>query len=148
MSVNKVILVGHVGADPEIRHLDNNLSVANFNLATSETYIAKNGEKVTTTEWHRIVLWRKLAEFAEKFIVKGKQIYIEGRLRSRSYDDKDGQKRYVTEIFGDVVRLLGSRETPITETPPTSNNNKIENTGAGPVEEPDPIDQPDDDLPF
>lgn len=147
MSVNKVILVGHVGADPEIRHLDNNVSVANFRLATSESYIAKNGEKVTTTEWHNVVLWRSLADLAEKYIRKGKQLYIEGRIRTRSYDDKDGQKRYITEIYGDVVRLLGSRETPISESPST-NNYKPENPVAGPVEEPDPIDQPDDDLPF
>ena len=109
MSINKVILVGNVGKDPEIRHLDNNLSVANFSLATSETYTNKNGEKVTQTEWHNIVLWRKLAEFAEKYVRKGRQLYIEGRIRTRSYE-KDGSIRYVTDIYGDQIQLLGRRE--------------------------------------
>ena len=93
MSVNKVILVGHVGKDPEIRHLDSGVAVANFSLATSENYIAKNGDKVSTTEWHNIVLWRGLAEVAEKYVTKGRQLYIEGRIRTRSWDDKDGNKR-------------------------------------------------------
>jgi len=108
MSVNKVILVGNVGRDPEIRHLDNGVAVANFPLATSESYTAKNGEKVTTTEWHNIVLWRGLADVAEKYVTKGRQLYIEGRIRTRSYDDKDGVKKYVTEIYGDVMQMLGS----------------------------------------
>lgn len=110
MSVNKVILVGNVGKDPEVRHLDSGVSVANFPLATSETYTAKNGEKVTTTEWHNIVVWRGLADVAEKYVTKGRQLYIEGRIRTRSYDDKDGNKRYITEIYGDVMQLLGSRD--------------------------------------
>jgi len=109
MSVNKVILVGNVGKDPEIRHLDTGVAVANFTLATSESYVAKNGEKVTTTEWHNIVLWRGLAEVAEKYVTKGRQLYIEGRIRTRNYDDKDGNKRYITEIYGDVMQMLGSK---------------------------------------
>lgn len=109
MSVNKVILVGNVGKDPEIRHLDSGVAVANFPLATSESYTAKNGEKVTTTEWHNIVLWRGLAEVAEKYVTKGRQLYIEGRIRTRNYDDKDGNKRYITEIYGDTMQMLGSK---------------------------------------
>ena len=109
MSVNKVILVGNVGKDPEVRHLDTGVAVANFPLATSETYVAKNGEKVTTTEWHNIVLWRGLAEVAEKYVTKGRQLYIEGRIRTRNYDDKDGNKRYITEIYGDTMQMLGSK---------------------------------------
>lgn len=109
MSVNKVILVGNVGKDPEIRHLDTGIAVANFPLATSETYTAKNGEKVTTTEWHNIVLWRGLAEVAEKYVTKGRQLYIEGRIRTRNYDDKDGNKRYITEIYGDTMQMLGTK---------------------------------------
>jgi single-strand DNA-binding protein len=147
MSVNKVILVGNVGADPEVRHLDNNVAVANFRMATSETYTAKNGERVTTTEWHNIVLWRNLAELAEKYIRKGKQIYVEGRIRTRSYDDKDGQKRYITEIFGDVVRLLGTRDTQQGEGS-TENHYTRETPSVNQVESPGPDDQPDDDLPF
>jgi len=109
MSVNKVILVGNVGKDPEIRHLDTGVAVANFPLATSESYTAKNGEKVTTTEWHNIVLWRGLAEVAEKYVTKGRQLYIEGRIRTRNYDDKDGNKRYITEIYGDTMQMLGTK---------------------------------------
>jgi single-strand DNA-binding protein len=108
MSVNKVILVGNVGKDPEIRHLDSGVAVANFPLATSESYTAKNGDKVTSTEWHNIVLWRGLAEVAEKYITKGRQLYIEGRIKTRSYDDKDGNKRYITEIVANVMQMLGS----------------------------------------
>lgn len=147
MSVNKVILLGNVGADPEIRHLDNNVKVANLRMATSETYTAKNGEKVTTTEWHSVVLWRGLAELAEKYIRKGRQIYVEGRLRTRSWDDKEGQKRYTTEIFGDVVQLLGPRDTQ----PDSGNSNNQErgvNTAEPPVQDADFADQPEDDLPF
>lgn len=147
MSINKVILVGNVGADPEVRHLDNNVAVANLRLATSETYVAKNGEKVTTTEWHNIVLWRGLADLAEKYIRKGRQIYVEGRIRTRSYDDKDGQKRYVTEIYGDVVRLLGSRDSSASEGPGDTNFTR-ETQSSGQVDTPDYGNHSDDDLPF
>ena len=114
MSINKVILVGNVGKDPEIRHLDSGVSVANFPLATSESYTAKNGDRVTTTEWHNIVLWRGLADVAEKYVTKGRQLYIEGRIRTRSYDDKEGNKRYITEIYGDVMQMLGKRDDQTT----------------------------------
>jgi single-strand DNA-binding protein len=111
MSVNKVILVGHAGKDAEVRYLDNNVAVATFSFATSETYTAKSGEKVTNTEWHNIVAWRALGEFAGKYIQKGRQLYIEGRIRSRSYDDKDGVKKYITEILADTIQLLGKKES-------------------------------------
>lgn len=107
--VNRVILIGNVGQDPEIRHLDSGVSVANFTLATNESYKDKAGEKVTQTEWHRVVLWRGLAEVAEKFVKKGELLYIEGRLRTRSWDDKDGIKRYTTEVFGDTMKMLGRK---------------------------------------
>jgi single-strand DNA-binding protein len=109
MAVNKVILVGNVGKDPEIRHLDSGVAVANFPLATSESYLAKNGDKVESTEWHNIVVWRGLADVAEKYVTKGRQLYIEGKIKTRSWDDKDGNKRYTTEIVADVLQLLGSR---------------------------------------
>jgi len=145
MSINKVILVGNVGKDPEIRHLDSGVAVATFTLATSETYIAKNGDKVTSTEWHNIVLWRGLAEVAEKYVRKGKQLYIEGRIRTRSYEDKDGQKRYVTEIYGDVMKLLGSRESQTGTHPEPATKTEFK----PPVnEEPDYHSGGDDDLPF
>ncbi len=147
MSVNKVILVGNVGKDPEVRHLDSGVAVANFPLATSESYTAKNGDRVTTTEWHNIVLWRGLADVAEKYVTKGKQLYIEGRIRTRSYDDKDGNKKYITEIYGDVMQMLGSRDSG-----QSGDQQENTNTSSGAVQsgkEPD-IDIPegDDDLPF
>lgn len=107
--VNKVILVGNLGKDPEVRHLDNGRAVANFPIATSETYKNKQGERVTNTEWHNIVLWTPLAEIAEKFLKKGSQVYIEGKLTTRSWDDQDGNKRYTTEVVGRDLTLLGSR---------------------------------------
>jgi single-strand DNA-binding protein len=109
MSVNKVILVGNVGKDPETRYLDEGVSVSKFPLATSETYRNKDGEKVSTTEWHNVVLWRGLAQVAEKYVKKGTQLYIEGRIRTRSYDDRDGNKRYITEIVADNMQMLGRR---------------------------------------
>jgi len=121
MSVNKVILIGNVGKDPEIRHLDSNVSVASFSLATSEVYNNKAGEKVTQTEWHNIVCWRNLANLAEKFIHKGSQVYIEGRIRSRTYDSNDGVKKTAYEIYADEVRLLdkksGGQTNQVTEGP-------------------------------
>ena len=109
MSVNKVILVGNVGQDPEIRYLDNNTPVCNIRLATSEVYKNKNSERVTATEWHNVVLWRGLAEVADKYVKKGSQLYIEGKLRTRSWDDKDNNKRYTTEVVADVMQMLGRR---------------------------------------
>ena len=109
MSINKVILIGNVGKDPEVRHLESNVSVANFTLATSENYTNKSGEKVTTTEWHNIVCWRGLASIAENYIRKGSQIYVDGKIRTRSYDAPDGSKRYITEILADSIQLLGKK---------------------------------------
>jgi single-strand DNA-binding protein len=108
--INKVILVGNLGKDPEVRYTGNQVPVATFSLATTETYKDNNGERRDQTEWHNIVAWRQLAEVAEKFLRKGKQIYVEGKLRTRSYDDKDGNKRYTTEVVADVIQMLGRRE--------------------------------------
>ena len=107
--INKVILLGNVGKDPEVKYFDNESSVANFSLATSETYTNKNGEKVTNTEWHNVQAWRGLAKVVEKYVKKGDLIYIEGRIKTRSYDDKDGNKKYITEILVDEMKMLGSR---------------------------------------
>ena len=107
--INKVILLGNVGKDPEVKYFDNESSVANFSLATSETYTNKNGEKVTNTEWHNVQAWRGLAKVVEKYVKKGDLIYIEGRIKTRSYDDKDGNKKYITEILADEMKMLGSR---------------------------------------
>ena len=107
--VNKVILIGNVGKDPETRYLEGGATVTRFPLATSEVYKNKAGEKIENTEWHNIVLWRSLAEIADKFVKKGSQLYIEGRIRTTSYDDKEGNKKYFTEIVGDVMRFLGKK---------------------------------------
>jgi single-strand DNA-binding protein len=108
MSVNKVILIGRAGKDPEFRQFDNN-QVATISLATSEHYKDKEGKKVETTEWHRVVIWGKQAEIAEKYIKKGSQVYVEGKNKTRSYDDKDGKKVYITEVVCDTFRLLDSK---------------------------------------
>jgi len=105
--VNKVILIGNLGADPEVRHLQNGASVANFRIATTETYKDKQtGEKREQTEWHSIVAWRGLAEITEKYLRKGSKVYVEGKLRTRKWQDKDGQDRYTTEIHADEMNML------------------------------------------
>jgi single-strand DNA-binding protein len=111
MSVNKIILLGNVGKDPEVRYFDNGGAVANFTLATTERgYTAANGTQVPDrTEWHNIVLWRGLAEIAEKYVKKGSKIYLEGKIRTRSYDDAAGNKRYITEVWGDNLELLDKK---------------------------------------
>ena len=105
--VNKVILIGNLGKDPEVRYLDNGVAVANLSLATSENYKNKDGEKVTQTEWHDIVLWRGLAEIAEKYLKKGSSVYIEGKLRTNKWVDKDENTRYKTEVLADKLTMLG-----------------------------------------
>lgn len=112
--VNKVILIGNLGADPEVRHLQNGASVANFRMATTESYRVKvpgpngqdNWESREQTEWHNIVAWRGLATLSEKYLHKGSKVYVEGKLRNRQYQDKDGNTRYITEIQADEMRLL------------------------------------------
>ena len=106
--INKVILVGHLGKDPEIRYLEGGVSVTSFPLATSETF-NKDGRKVEQTEWHNIVMWRGLADVAVKFLQKGKLVYIEGKLRTRSFEDKEGVKKYTTEIVAENFTMLGRK---------------------------------------
>lgn len=106
-SVNKVILIGNLGKDPEVRHLENGTVVANFTLATSETYTdKKTNQKVEHTDWHDVVVWRGLAEIVEKYVHKGTKVYVEGKLRKRSYQDSEGNTRYVTEIVADELTIL------------------------------------------
>jgi single-strand DNA-binding protein len=104
--INKVILVGNLGKDPEINHLEGGITVAKFPLATSEAYMDKSGNRVEHTEWHNIVCWRKLAEIAEKFLKKGSAVYVEGKIKTRSYTDKENQKKYFTEIVADTFNML------------------------------------------
>ena len=108
--VNKVILVGNLGKDPEVRYLDNGVAVANFSLATTENYKNKSGERVSQTEWHNIVLWRGLAEVAEKYLKKGASVYVEGKIKTRKWEDKDGNTRYNTEILADNMSMLGGKK--------------------------------------
>jgi len=104
---NRVQLIGHVGQEPEIKTLDAGKKLANLSIATNEVYYKDNGDKVEKTEWHRVTAWGKTAEIIEKYVTKGKEIGIEGKLTNRSYDDKDGIKRYITEIVANEVLLLG-----------------------------------------
>lgn len=142
--VNKVILLGRAGRDPEVRRMDNNMTVARFTLATSEFW-TKDGNRAEHTEWHNIVMWRGLAEIAEKYVRKGSLLYIEGRLRSRSWDDKDGNKRYTVEILTDVMNLVGPR--------PEGQSSQISAPSASgtpmpSIETTDLDSAPPDDLPF
>ncbi|MFN7913688.1 MAG: single-stranded DNA-binding protein [Bacteroidota bacterium] len=123
--VNKVILVGNLGKDPEIRYLDGNIARVSFSLATTDFYKDKAGNRIEQTEWHNIVMWRSLAENAEKLLKKGAQIYLEGRLQTRQWQDKDGLKKNITEIIAETFQLLTKRETnsnfPSTKDQNTSN---------------------------
>jgi len=136
-SVNKVILIGNLGKDPEVRYLENGTAVCNFPIATGETYTdRKSGEKRTQTEWHNIVLWRGLAEIAEKYLRKGMKVYIEGKLRTRSWQDQDGKTRYTTEVVGDNMTMLGKA---------SEDNSSTQQTSQKPVSNDS---EPEDDLPF
>ena len=139
MSVNKVILIGNVGKDPDVRYLDNGVAVATFSLATTERgYTLQNGTQVPDrTEWHNIVLWRGLAQTAEKYVHKGDKLYIEGKIRSRSYDDQNGVKRNIVEIFADKMEMLTPRGTAQPQAAP-----------AQPVAQQPVAEAPSDELPF
>ena len=141
MSVNKVILIGNVGKDPDVRYLDSGVAVATFSLATTERgYTLQNGTQVPDrTEWHNVVVWNRLAQVVEKYVHKGDKLYIEGKIRSRSYDDQNGVKRYVVEIYADNMEMLTSRST----TPPQSGGEQ----GKQPVQQP-VAENTSDDLPF
>ena len=137
--VNKVILVGNLGKDPEVRHLDNGIAVANFSLATTESYTNKQGERVNQTEWHNIVLWRGLADVAEKYLKKGNSIYVEGKISTRKWEDKEGNTRYSTDIIADKMTMLGSKST---------NSNSATESSVS-TTEPTPSEElGNDDLPF
>ena len=110
--INKVILVGNLGKDPEVRHFEGNSSVASFSVATSESYMDKTtNERKTQTEWHNVVMWNGLAGVAEKYLKRGSQVYIEGKLTTRKWQDKDGNDKYTTEILGNEMNMLGGRQS-------------------------------------
>lgn len=146
--VNKVILIGNVGADPEVRYLEGGVGVANLRLATTERYKNKNGENVDQTEWHNIVLWRGLAEIVEKYVRKGMRLYIEGRIRTRSWEDQNGVKRYTTEIYADNIQMLsGKQEGDNGGAPKAAYNPPAAPSSPAPAS---PVGAPEDndDLPF
>ena len=145
--VNKVILVGHLGKDPEIRVTESGKKVANFSLATTESYKDKNGGRVDSTEWHNIAFWGPIADVIEKYLKKGSQIYLEGRLKTRSYEDKEKIKRYITEVIGQTMTMLGrpndSNGSNINYIALTSKNINSEPLNSSLVSE-----EEGDDLPF
>jgi single-strand DNA-binding protein len=136
-SVNKAILIGNLGADPEIKYTPSGTAVANFSLATHEQWTNKDGEKGERTEWHRIVAWGRLGEICGEYLKKGSPVYIEGRIQTRSWEDRDGNKRYTTEIVAQAMQMLGSARKEGQASSPEERY---------PVEE--PISIPDDDIPF
>lgn len=142
MSLNKVMLIGNVGKDPEVRYLDNGVAVASVVLATSERgYKLQNGTDVPErTEWHNVVLWRGLAETVEKYVHKGDKLYIEGKIRTRSYDTQDGSKRYITEIFADNMEMLTPRGH--------NQQNVAQLTDSAQANVTTPVNDSNEDLPF
>jgi single-strand DNA-binding protein len=139
--LNKAILIGRLGSDPEIRYTPSGVAVANFSIATSEEWKDKDtGEKKERTEWHRIVAWRKLGEICGEYLSKGKQVYVEGRIQTRSWEDKDGNKKYTTEIVANDVQFLGSRDMTDSGRPKGGGGGDSQGApGPGPE---------DDDIPF
>lgn len=144
--INKVILIGNLGRDPEVRYLEGGIAVARFSVATNESYKDKSGNWQTQTEWHNVVVWRNLAERAEKQLKKGSQIYLEGKLTHRKYQDKDGNDRYVTEVVADTIRILDRKDKPAGQDDSehrvdNMQDPNVSNSAAGEQ-------QADDDLPF
>lgn len=143
MSVNKVILVGNLGANPEVRYTQGGQAVANLRIATTERWTDKGGQKQEATEWHRVVLWGKLADIASQYLVKGRQVYIEGRIRTRQWQDQQGQKRFSTEIVGLNMQMLGSRSDR-----PAGAGDEMPATVPDDAATADFGGGPDDDIPF
>jgi single-strand DNA-binding protein len=146
-SVNKVILIGNLGKDPELRYTPGGSAVVNFPIATNERWKDKDGNPQERTEWHNIVLWGRLAEIANDYLRKGSPVYIEGRLQTRSWDDRDGNKRYTTEIVGTQMQMLGRAEGGGEGRPVGQDEGSGRETGAQPGGEKS-VDDVDDDLPF
>ena len=152
--VNKVILVGHLGADPDMRYTPSGQGVCEMRIATSESWNDKSGQRQERTEWHRIVVWGKRAEVCSKYLAKGRQVYVEGRIQTRTYDDKEGNKRYITEIVAQDVQFLGGggrdggREGRHSDPPPPSEGDFAAGGGYGGGGGGGGGGGPDDDIPF
>ncbi len=150
-SLNKVMLIGRLGKDPEIRYTPDGSPVANFSLATSEFWTDKSGTRQERTEWHNIVAWTRLADLAKRYLAKGRQVYIEGRIRTREYDDRDGNKRRITEIIANQMVLLGSRPEGMDAGgagPVQRNSSSAEPGLASSAGSADVLEITDDDIPF
>lgn len=143
MSVNKVILVGNLGRDPEVRHTQGGKAVANFTMATTRRYRDRDGQMQEQTEWHRIVAWERLAEICTEYLSKGRQVYIEGRLQTREWEDRDGNKRWTTEIIAQEMQMLGRRGDY-----ESSGSGSGPSSAGEPSGEPPPAGGGDDDIPF
>ncbi|OFQ18016.1 single-stranded DNA-binding protein [Haemophilus sp. HMSC073C03] len=147
--INKVIIVGNLGNDPEIRTMPNGEQVANITVATSESWTDKNtGERKEAVEWHRIVLYRRLAEIAAQYLHKGSQVYIEGRLKTRKWQDNNGQDRYTTEIQGDNLQMLGGRNQDAAQNQPPKQQDKQQKAQSKSQQSEPPVDAFDDNIPF
>lgn len=149
MSVNKCFLIGRVGKAVEVKEKDNGVKVATFTLATTEYYKDRDGNRKENTEWHNIVAWKGTAEIAEKYVQKGMQVFIEGKIRTRSWDDQNGNKRYVTEIIADNIQMLGSKgESQQTATPAPAPQQKFDPHAVKTTPIVDDLPPDDDQLPF
>jgi single-strand DNA-binding protein len=149
--VNRVMLIGNLGKDPDVQYLEGNIAVAKFSLATTETFKDRAGKLISQTEWHTVVLWRGLAELAQKYLHKGSLVYIEGRLRTRSWEDKEGNKKFATEVVGDNLIMLDKRtdgpSNPMSHGP-IHHNEGMEGMGGIPGSDAAPLGEPSEDLPF
>jgi len=151
--VNRVMLIGNLGKDPDVQYLEGNIAVAKFSLATTETFKDRAGKLISQTEWHTVVLWRGLAELAQKYLHKGSLVYIEGRLRTRSWEDKEGNKKFATEVVGDNLIMLDKRtdgpanpmSNPTSFGPIHHHNEGMEGLGGSDAA---PLGEPSEDLPF
>ncbi len=148
MSINKVILIGNLGSDPEVRYLDGDRVVVNFSLATNESYTDKQGNRITQTEWHRIEMWDSLAKVAEKYLTKGRQVYIEGKIRTDKWTDKDGVDKYTTRIRANTLQMLGNREDRNEGAPNTNPSTQAPQTPQSPTPPQPEVPSELDDLPF
>ncbi len=155
-SLNKVMLIGRLGKDPEAQHFDSGALKVSFSLATDESYTNRDGQRVELTEWHNIVVWRKMAEIAEKYLSKGKLVYIEGKLKTRSWEDADGKKNYRTEVEASTFRMLGSKAEnsggsgsgSYQQSSSAAPANSVQEAAAKPTAKVDQVNEELDDLPF